>query len=83
MTSAGVSWPVSWVGVAGFEPAASSSRTKADLQAVTSATLLTCAGTLHDAPASPIIIASADARLTHGSPLTQRPRRGVSAPGGA
>ena len=27
MTSAGVSWPVSWVGVAGFEPAASSSRT--------------------------------------------------------
>ena len=28
MTSAGVSWPVSWVGVAGFEPAASSSRTK-------------------------------------------------------
>ena len=29
MTSAGVSWPVSWVGVAGFEPAASSSRSEA------------------------------------------------------
>ena len=27
MTLTGVSWPVSWVGVAGFEPAASSSRT--------------------------------------------------------
>ena len=62
--------PLTWVGVAGFEPAASSSRTKAAPQAVTSATLLTSPD-IRQYPSAPVSISTPpDAPLTHSTPTT-------------
>src|SRR5262245_62638075 len=57
------------VGVAGFEPAASSSRTKASRQASAAALPLTCELIPQDPPASPRAIQARGARVAHGLAL--------------
>jgi hypothetical protein len=58
--------PVTWVGVAGFEPAASSSRTRADMQIRRTASRLTCSFIFQYPSAPPTAIRALDACLTHG-----------------
>jgi len=59
--------PVTWVGVAGFEPAASSSRTKDEPQASGTASLLACEVIPQHPPASPNGARAPDAWLTHAA----------------
>jgi len=58
--------PLTCVGVAGFEPAASSSRTKASAQLVTPATLPSCLSASQQSPGRPTASTLPDAPLTHG-----------------
>ena len=58
-------WPVTWVGVAGFEPAASSSRTKDNGQASAPVTSLTSEVMSQDTTSHPTGILALDARMTH------------------
>jgi hypothetical protein len=60
---------VTWVGVAGFEPAASSSRTKPTPQRTDTDTALACGNTFHYDPRHATIRQCSDARVTHADEL--------------